>query len=383
MEADGSASNETLRRDILSLAARLSQINHYQLLGVDLNANRQVVLEARNLLTRRLTVALRVFPREVGAKVELIRKAVDAAYTTLADPTLRATYDRTLGPKPNTTKTTFTGRELNAEQVRAALSPPVSPRLSRADRAQEVFHRPPQPIVTNTVQEPPLPQPTRPTLPLAKTPSEPIAVASIKRTGEMPTTVAPHDATQTPQVASLKQTMQMFPAGSESAGAPRRPTDTLTRRSTELQYPANTMSAPVEQPTAVNDMQRLQAEFDTLLYEVDKLTASVQHCVAYIAELDTPRRSHFVSTFHALSSTRGSLAAMLAAREERSGNWGAAAKLWQRAARARPSETSYPLRAAAAAVACSGAGANDAPLRDSVESPTLPLGLQRTQVAAR
>lgn len=325
--------HETLRREIDEIWSKLGSSNHYQVLGLAPTASRQTIHETYAALLRKLTVAPGTLPRAYTARIDVILRAVEAAFVTLSDPIQRLNYDRTLPQSTFATRTSTVMGERGSAVPHRASQVGVEPveathGLSRAERAQEVYSQ-----GLNPWEKTPLPQSTGsyPAVKKTPTPGALQAVAPIAPApqGEREAVVVPPPIRRTAEMTS--------PFGPPVAHTPpsaERPTANPLRA---------TMTGVLAEPS------KLQADFDVLLQEIDRITASVQLCVSQLAEIDGPRKAQFHGTFHALTATRGLLASMLATREEAAGHWEAAAKHWQRAARAKPDDPSLAVRAAMAA----------------------------------
>jgi len=363
--SDGYVINEALRREIDQIWARLGDATHYQVLGLEPGASRQAIHEARAAIIRKLTVPPGTLPRAYTPRINVILRAVELAFSALSDPVQRLNYDRSL-PRGSVVPT----RASHAMGERGSAVPPQRPsrvggdgssaappepfaraervpepyghgldvwektplprQLSRAERAQEVYSQ-----GLNPWEKTPLPQSVMPGYQMKKTPPPGTlqAVAPIAPVGERQAAVVPPPLKRTAEMPS-----PFGPPMSDSAV----PGQALGERPTANPLRA-TMTGVFAEPS------KLHADFDVLLQEFDRLTASVQLCVSHLAEVEGPRRAQFHGTFHALTATRGMLASMMATREEAAGHWEAASKLWARAAKAKPTDPSLAVRAAAAA----------------------------------
>ena len=336
MNNDNIGTNEALRREIDQIWARLGDATHYQVLGLEPSASRQAIHDARAALIRKLNVPPGALPRAYTPRINVILRAAELAFAALIDPVSRLNYDRAL-PRgsvvPNRPSYVSPERPSYVSPERATVVPsePIQ-QLSRAERAQEVFSR----GALDPWEKTPLPySPATPSVTAKKTPPpgtlQPVASTHVPIAPAAPAVVPP----------PLRRTAEMMSPFAQTSDS-TVPSPPSHDRPTQNPLRA-TMTGVFAEPS------KLQAEFDVLLQEIDRLTASVQLCVSQLADVDGPRRTQFHGTFHALTSTRGTLASMMATREEAAGHWDAAAKLWQRAAKAKPADPSLSVRAAAAA----------------------------------
>jgi len=329
MNNDNIGTNEALRREIDQIWARLGDATHYQVLGLEPSASRQAIYDARAALIRKLNVPPGALPRAYTPRINVILRAAELAFAALIDPVSRLNYDRTL---PRGSVVPNRPSYVSPERATVVPSEPTH-QLSRAERAQEVFSR----GALDPWEKTPLPYtPATPPVTAKKTPPpgtlQPAASTHVPITPATPAVVPP----PLRRTAEMMSPFAQGPSDSTAPAAPSydRPTQNPLRA---------TMTGVFAEPS------KLHAEFDVLLQEIDRLTASVQLCVSQLADVEGPRRAQFHGTFHALTSTRGALASMMATREEAAGHWDAAAKLWQRAAKAKPTDPSLTVRAAAAA----------------------------------
>jgi hypothetical protein len=379
--------HETLRREIDEIWSKLGSSNHYQVLGLAPTASRQTIHETYAALLRKLTVAPGTLPRAYTARIDVILRAVEAAFVTLSDPIQRLNYDRTLPQSTFATRTSTVMGERGSAVPHRASQVGVEPveathGLSRAERAQEVYSQ-----GLNPWEKTPLPQSTG-SYPAVKSAVphrasqvgvEPVeathGLSRAERAQEVYSQgLNPWEKTPLPQSTGSYPAVKKTPTpGALQAVAPIAPAPQGEREAVVVPPPIRRtaeMTSPfgppvahtppsAERPTAnplratmtgvLAEPSKLQADFDVLLQEIDRITASVQLCVSQLAEIDGPRKAQFHGTFHALTATRGLLASMLATREEAAGHWEAAAKHWQRAARAKPDDPSLAVRAAMAA----------------------------------
>jgi hypothetical protein len=357
MNSENSGINEALRREIDQIWSRLGDATHYQILGLDPSASRQAIHDARAALIRKLNVPPGALPRAYTPRINVILRAAELAFAALVDPVSRLNYDRSLprgsvvpnrpsyvSPERSTVVPNEPAQQLSradrAQEVfsRGAFDPwektPLPQQLSRADRAQEVFHR----GALDPWEKTPVPYaPANAPTPISKKTPPPGALQAVSSTHAPIAPAAP--AVVPPPLRRTAEMVSPFAQASSDSTVPAAPTHD---RAAPNPLRA-TMTGVFAEPS------KLHAEFDVLLQEIDRLTASVQLCVSQLADVESPRRAQFHGTFHALTSTRGVLASMMATREEAAGHWDAAAKLWQRAAKAKPTDPSLTVRAAAAA----------------------------------
>lgn len=176
---------------IEQLFNRLSNVDHYELLGVGRDASVPIIQRALGL--RRLLLRSHLF--EANPRAHTLLDAMEVAWEVLGDPGRRALYDRRLRG------------QLHTPSPAASRATPAPEPFSRSERAQEVFSVPAR---APSIPPPPMPpniRPTRAPTPEPIAPSRaPVAVAQRRSTpppafirgplASMP--VAPH----TPRVPS-------------------------------------------------------------------------------------------------------------------------------------------------------------------------------------
>lgn len=146
------ADTRELVEEIEQLFNRLSNVDHYELLGVGRDAPLPMIQRALGL--RRLLLRSHLF--EANPRAGALLDAMEVAWEVLGDPGRRALYDRRLRGQMHTPSP-------------AARATPAPEPFARSERAQEVFSVPAR---APSIPPPPMPVSIRPTR--APTP-EPVA----------------------------------------------------------------------------------------------------------------------------------------------------------------------------------------------------------------
>lgn len=275
---------------------RLSTATHYELLGIDLNAEPRAIEHAFKMRLARFqpgSFSNRLTP-QYQQRIDAIFRALNEAHAVLSDPIRRYLYDQDVASRKPT-------------------STPARPR-------------------THSMPAPPIGQPPRAHTSIA--PPEPIAPLQ-------PRAPTPPADARAPNTASDS----VIPPP-----PPRRPITAPYNTTHGTTAPASIAPTDASADARVQALEAqvaaLKGDVALLLSEVERLAVSVQLSIAWSIEPESVRREQLVNAGQALVSTRVAATTALARREEKDGHWDTAAALWQRAAKARPGEVMLFVRAA-------------------------------------
>jgi curved DNA-binding protein CbpA len=339
---EDSALSPELRKRVLDAFYAIEGRNHYQLLGVDYDADRKVI-RARYFELSKVFHPDSMFGKDLGnfrQKMELVFKRLTEAYEVLGRKKRRTEYDEYLRSQGVTfeARKTFEAAERAAEQIRRSAHP-------------------------SAPDEPPAGEPATPSRAAMPPPSAPAAEEAARQSLRPPVSTAERRArvrqrlrqrlksvsTRPPPPAS-EDTSQEDLAGSaggrgDSPGpAPRRSAVDDLRHSLRASA-AVTGSASVEGQVKQHMARAVQAEENG-----EPMTAASELQLALALD---PENDWLLKEYERVSRQVARVLAdnyeKQARYEEKTGNWAAAATSWARVSDGRP-EQDGPARLAAEAM---------------------------------